>query len=274
MGKDLTMQIFNTLINQPITNILVAIYQLLHAIGIPFALGFSIIALTALIRLLLFPFTASQMRASKKMQEVQPHVNRLKEKHKSNPQKLQQETMQLYKEFGINPVAGCLPMLVQLPIIWGLYGVLNNTVRATSIEAVNKMIYVEGLKLDKLWDTQFFGLPVGSSPAELIKTVGPLILLVPVLTGVLQFVQSRMMFKPAESKAIVGKSAASKKTEKKPGGDFASAMQTQSMYVFPVMIGFFANSFPLGLSLYWNTFTVFGIIQQYIMDKGKKAVGK
>ena len=274
MGKDLTMQIFNTLINQPITNILVAIYQLLHAIGIPFALGFSIIALTALIRLLLFPFTASQMRASKKMQEVQPHVNRLKEKHKSNPQKLQQETMQLYKEFGINPVAGCLPMLVQLPIIWGLYGVLNNTVRATSIEAVNKMIYVEGLKLDKLWDTQFFGLPVGSSPAELIKTVGPLILLVPVLTGVLQFVQSRMMFKPAESKAIVGKSAASKKTEKKPGGDFASAMQTQSMYVFPVMIGFFANSFPLGLSLYWNTFTVFGIIQQYIMDKGKKAVDK
>ncbi len=274
MGKDLAMQIFNTLINQPITNILVAIYQLLHAIGIPFALGFSIIALTALIRLLLFPFTASQMRASKKMQEVQPHVNRLKEKHKSNPQKLQQETMQLYKEFGINPVAGCLPMLVQLPIIWGLYGVLNNTVRATSIEAVNKMIYVEGLKLDKLWDTQFFGLPVGSSPAELIKTVGPMILLVPVLTGALQFVQSRMMFKPAESKAIVGKSAASKKTEKKPGGDFASAMQTQSMYVFPVMIGFFANSFPLGLSLYWNTFTVFGIIQQYIMDKGKKAVGK
>jgi YidC/Oxa1 family membrane protein insertase len=274
MGKDLTMQIFNTLINQPITNILVAIYQLLHAIGIPFALGFSIIALTALIRLLLFPFTASQMRASKKMQEVQPHVNRLKEKHKSNPQKLQQETMQLYKEFGINPVAGCLPMLVQLPIIWGLYGVLNNTVRATSIEAVNKMIYVEGLKLDKLWDTQFFGLPVGSSPAELIKTVGPLILLVPVLTGVLQFVQSRMMFKPAESKAIVGKSIKSQKTEKKPGGDFASAMQTQSMYVFPVMIGFFANSFPLGLSLYWNTFTVFGIIQQYIMDKGKKAVGK
>lgn len=258
------MQIFKVLINQPITNVLVAIYQLLHAVGIPFALGFSIIALTALIRFLLYPLTASQMRASKKMQEVQPHLNNLKEKHKGNPQKLQQETMKLYKEYGVNPVAGCLPMVVQLPIIWGLYGVLNNTVRATSIEAINKTLYTDSLKLSSLWDTSFFGLPIGSSPSDLLKTVGPLILLVPVITGVLQFVQSRMMFKSSAKKDT---KKPSKDKDKKPESDFASAMQTQSLYVFPVMIGFFANSFPLGLSLYWNTFTVFGIIQQYIADK-------
>jgi YidC/Oxa1 family membrane protein insertase len=251
---------FNLLISQPLTNVLVAIYQLLHGIGIPYALGFSIITLTALIRLILYPITASQMKASKKMQEIQPHINRLKEKHKNDAQKLQLETMQLYKEFGINPVAGCLPMLIQLPIIWGLYGVLNSTVRQTSYLAINKVLYTESLKLHSLWDTHFFGLSIGLSPADLIKTVGPLILLVPFVTGVLQFIQSKMMFQP------VSKTSDPKKST---GNDFASAMQTQTLYIFPVMIGFFSNSFPIGLSLYWNTFTIFGIIQQYIMNQTK-----
>lgn len=259
---------FFTLITQPITNVLVATYQLLTLIGIPYALGFSVIVLTVLIRLLLLPFTSSQLKASKKMQEVTPHLNKLKEKHKGDPKRLQQETMSLYKEYGINPVAGCLPMLIQLPIIWGLYGVLNSTVRATSIHEINKALYFDGLKLNTLWDTSFFGLPIDKSPSELLSTVGPLILLIPIITGALQFVQSKMMFKPASVKSPSGKSVANK--EKKPAsGDFAAAMQTQSLYVFPVMIGFFANTFPIGLSLYWNTFTIFGIIQQYLMEKGK-----
>jgi YidC/Oxa1 family membrane protein insertase len=251
---------FSLLITQPITNVLVAIYQLLHGVGIPYALGFSIIVLTALIRLILYPITASQLKASKKMQEIQPHLNRLKEKHKNDAQKLQLETMQLYKEFGINPVAGCLPLLLQLPIIWGLYGVLNSTVRATSFQAINKVLYVESLKLHTLWDTHFFGLQIGQSPSVLIKTVGPLIFLVPVITGLLQFIQSKMMFQP------VKKTPEQKKSSE---NDFASAMQTQSLYIFPVMIGFFSNTFPIGLSLYWNTFTIFGIIQQYIMNRTK-----
>lgn len=262
---------FNTLINQPIANILVAVYQLLSFLGVPFALGFSIIVLTALIRLVLYPLTASQMKASKKMQEVTPHLNKLKDKHKGDPKRLQEETMKLYKEFGINPAAGCLPMLIQLPIIWGLYGVLNSTVRATSIGDVNKSIYIEGLKLNTLWDTSFFGLPIGQSPSELIKIVGPMILLVPVITGVLQFVQSKMMFKPTSAKALTGKPTKTPVSadKKSAQNDFASAMQTQSLYIFPLMIGFFANTFPLGLSLYWNTFTIFGIIQQYLMEKRK-----
>ena len=75
---------FTTLITQPITNVLVAIYQLLVTLGIPFALGFAIILLTVLIRLLLYPLISQQLRASKKMQEIQPHVNKLKEKHKND----------------------------------------------------------------------------------------------------------------------------------------------------------------------------------------------
>jgi YidC/Oxa1 family membrane protein insertase len=254
---------FNTLIIYPITNVLVAIYQLLHLVGIPYALGFSIVVLTALIRLILYPLTASQLKASKKMQEIAPHINRLKEKHKGDAKRLQEETMKLYKEFGVNPVAGCLPMLIQLPIIWGLYGVLNTTFKQTSYQAINKVLYVESIKLHTLWDAHFFGLALGSSPSQLLKNVGPAILLVPVVTGVLQFVQSKMMFQ-APKAALV------EKKDKPSGGDFASAMQTQTLYIFPLMIGFFAFNFPLGLSLYWNTFTIFGIIQQYFVNKSQK----
>ncbi len=249
---------FNTLITQPLTNILIAIYQLLTLVGIPFALGFSIIVLTILIRLLLFPLIASQTRASKKMQQIQPHINQLREKHKNDPKRLQTETMQLYKEHGVNPVAGCLPILIQLPILWGLYGVLNETVKQTSFQVINKALYLDSLKLTKLWDTKFFGIPLGQSPSELFPSVGVGILIVPVLTGVLQYFQSKMMFKPSQEQP---------KEKKSTGEDFAAAMQTQSLYIFPVMIGFFAHSFPIGLSLYWNTFSIFGIIQQLMMDK-------
>jgi YidC/Oxa1 family membrane protein insertase len=252
--------IFNTLLIQPITNILVAIYQLLQYFHIPSALGFSIILLTIIIRLILYPVIASQMKASKKMQAVQPHVKRLKEKHKGDAQQLQAATMALYKEFGINPVAGCLPLFIQLPVIWGLYAVLNQTVKQTSFQAVNKLVYSDSLKLNHLWDTHFFGLALSQPISQHIKTVGPLILLVPVLTAVLQYFQTKMMLPPKDL---------TPKTDKKDSkdADFASAFQTQSLYVFPLMIGFFSYSLPFGLSLYWNTFTIFGIIQQYLMKQ-------
>lgn len=110
------MELFQTIFVHPISNLLVAIYQLLIAIGIPYALGFAIILLTIVIRLVLYPFMASQLKASKKMQDLAPHLAKLKEKHKGDAQRLQAETMLLYKEHGVNPLAGCLPILIQLPL--------------------------------------------------------------------------------------------------------------------------------------------------------------
>src|SRR4029077_3646004 len=83
------------------------------------------------------------------------------------------------------------------------------------------------------------------------------ILLVAVLTGGLQLIQSKMMMLPASEKP---------KQTKKTEPDFATAFQTQSMYLLPIMVGFFSFSLPFGLSLYWNTLTIFGIIQQYIIS--------
>jgi len=249
---------FHFVLFVPIINLLVALYHAFNYVHLPFALGFSIIALTVLIRLVLYPLTNAQLKASKKMQELTPHLNRLKEKHKNDAKTLQAETMKLYKEFGVNPAAGCLPVLIQLPLIWALYQALQLIVKpgAAVLAQINQMLYTNSLKLTTPWDTTFFTLPLAQSPSNLYKTV-PIVLIIPILTGLFQFIQTKMMFNP-KAKNKDG----SKKDEKKKE-DFATAFQSQSLYIFPVMIGFFSWGFPIGLSLYWNTFTIFGIMQQY-----------
>ncbi len=249
--------IFNTILVWPIINVLVAVYKGLIFVNFPFALGFSIIILTIIIRFILYPLTASQLKASKKMQDLNPHITNLKNRHKGDSKTLQQETMRLYKEHGVNPAAGCLPVIIQLPIIWGLYSALQQ-IAQLGPNVINKIVYFDALKLTKQWDPNFFGVSLGSNPSQIITSVGPIILIVPLLTALFQFIQSKMMFsKPKVQEGLV------KKDEKKKNDDFASVFQSQAMYIFPIMIGFFSYTFPVGLSLYWNTFTIFGIMQQY-----------
>lgn len=247
------MEIFNTIIVNPIINVLVAIYQALLLFNIPYPLGFSIIGLTIVIRIILYPLISAQLRASKKMQDLAPHMSNLKEKHKGDKKRIQEETMKLYKEHGVNPAAGCLPTLIQLPVIWGLYSVLNNIVHKNSSELISYIngIVIDPLKLDSAWESTFFTIPLGQSPSQLMSTMAVVALAIPLVTGALQFFQTKMLFagKPGE------------KTKK--SDDFASVFQTQSTYIFPIMIAFFSFTFPIGLSLYWNIFTIFGILQQY-----------
>jgi YidC/Oxa1 family membrane protein insertase len=255
---------FHTVLFVPIINILVVLYHGFNFIHLPYALGFSIIALTVLIRLVLYPLTNSQLKASKKMQELTPHLNKLKEKHKNDAKTLQAETMKLYKEFGVNPAAGCLPVLIQLPLIWALYQGLQLIVKpgAAVLAQVNHMLYSSSLRLTSPWDVTFFTLPLAQKPSELLHTSSPitwLILLIPIITGVSQFIQTKMML-PSQAQ---GKDNKLVKKDEKKKEDFATAFQSQSLYIFPIMIAFFSYSFPIGISLYWNTFTIFGIIQQY-----------
>lgn len=244
---------------------LLAIYKALLFLHLPYALGFSIILLTILIRFLLYPLISSQLRASKKMQDLHPHISKIKEQHKGNSAMISQETMRLYKEHGVNPAAGCLPVLIQLPVIFILYSVLQNIIKSPLLvsEAINKTVQVDFLKITEKIDQSFFGLPLGKNPSQLLPhnfslDAAFLILLIPVATGLLQYVQSKMMF-PKKVEGDV------KKTD-----DFSSVFATQSTYIFPVMIGFFSYTFPIGLSLYWNTFTIFGIIQQYKINQQSK----
>lgn len=256
-------EIFHLILINPITNLLIAIYNGLEYLHVPYALGFSIILLTVLIRLLLWPFVAAQIKATTAMQRMAPHIAKIKEKHKNDKKKQQEETMKLYKEHGINPVGGCLPALVQIPIFIGLYQVLTHTVKETSaqvITRVNGIVYFEALKINKSFDPTFFGLPLATVPKDNLSDK-PWLILVPLVTAFSQFILSKMM---APEPVLDAKVALARKTPQKTD-DFQAAMQKQMLFIFPLMIGFFSFTLPVGLSLYWNTFSLFGILQQYIL---------
>ena len=254
--------IINLLLIQPIINVLVVFYHALTFIHVPYALGFAIILLTVTVRLILYPLTSKQLQVSKKMQDLAPHLSNIKDKHKGDAKKQQEATMALYKEHGVNPAAGCLPGIVQIVVLlFGLYPTLTKIVTLNAkqtIDYVNHLVYVPQLHMTQMWDTHFLGLALGKTPGQLFATVGPIILLIPLLTAAFQFIQSKMMA-PATPKGAIAL-----KQINKPD-DFATTFQKQSMYLLPVMIGFFSWNFSVGLSLYWNTFTVFGIIQQYLV---------
>lgn len=267
--------LFNIIFVDPIINILVALYHLLQFVHIPYALGFSIIGLTVILRAALWPLMASQLKTSKKMQELQPHLNNLKEKHKGDSKRLQEAQMALYKEHGVNPAAGCLPLLIQLPILYALIQVFGHVVSlppAGLVKYINSIVYLPSLQLHTAWDTHFFGLPLGITPSHLMQTA-PLILLVPLSTAALQFIQSKMMIPAAPVAAAalpVAKQTKKHKTgkpeeEKKQdtASEFAQTFQTQSLYMFPLMLGYSSYILAIGISLYWNTSTLFAILQQY-----------
>jgi YidC/Oxa1 family membrane protein insertase len=247
---------FNVLFIYPITNVLIACYQLLIQFGVPYALGFAIILLTIVIRLLVYPLASAQIKSTKEMQAMSPKIAAVREKYKDDKKRQQEEMMKLYKEHNMNPAAGCLPILIQIPIFISLYNVLTTIVAVSSVEAlekINSVLYSDQLRIAKLWDPTFFGVPLSATPSGLWTTMPIVTILIPLLTAILQFILSKMMV-PADQP----------KTPPKKD-DFQAAFQTQSLYIFPLFIGFFSFTLPVGLSLYWNTFTIFGILQQYLL---------
>ncbi len=204
---------------------------------------------------------SAQLRSTKKMADLKPHLDKLKEKHKGDNQKMSQAQMALYKEHGINPAAGCLPALIQMPVFIALYQVIFAFFDFKSgLSRINELTYSFMPDLQKMPSPQFLGVDLSRKPSD-FGQYGWVLLLIPVITAGLQFVQSKMMV-PSPVKKYPSDSPKEGK-EKEIKGDMASAMQSQMLYLMPLMIGFFSWQFPVGLALYWNTFTIFGIIQQY-----------
>jgi YidC/Oxa1 family membrane protein insertase len=269
------MNYWNILLVNPILNVLVALYKGFEFLHIPGPLGFAVIGLTLIIRLLLYPLMQAQLKSAKKMQNLKPHLDALNEKHKNDKQALQQAQLALYKEHGVNPAAGCLPLLIQMPVLIALYNVfyqvLNNGDLAREIEKINAVVYHPALKLTT-FDLSFFGANLAIKPSQW-QTHGWWLLAVPLITAGLQWWQSKLMMAstPAAKETSIKTQAISKsngKEEKKPE-DTAAQMQKQMAIITPLMFGYFAFQFPLGLALYWNVFGLFGIMQQIAINKEK-----
>ncbi|MDO8515511.1 MAG: YidC/Oxa1 family membrane protein insertase [bacterium] len=216
-----------------------AVLLIYNTIGLQ-NLGISIIEIAILSRVIFYPFIKQQLVYSKKMGEMQPHIAALKEKHKDDKQGMAKAQMELFKEHGINPAAGCLPTIVQLVVLIGLFNALNsiltgnyNTNFAFWNMAKPDVFHIQGLN---------FALP------------GILV----IIAALTQFIQSKMMLPMASNKPVV------KDPNKKEdfATEFASA-QSSMMWMFPLMFLWFGTQWPSGLALYWSVSSVIAIWQQY-----------
>lgn len=161
------MNPFDVFLIRPILNILILFYTILSSIGIPGALGLAIILMTVVIRMALWPLTATQLKSTKKMAALKPHLDRIKEEHGQDKTRHQQEVSKLYKEHGVNPLAGCLPLLLQIPVFISLYQVLLKVVDVNNgsfLTDINNQLY-----------TPYFGLMIrylpSPSPSETVVTL-------------------------------------------------------------------------------------------------------
>jgi YidC/Oxa1 family membrane protein insertase len=288
--------LWNQLLVWPIVNLLIALYKGFEALHFPGPLGFAIIAMTLIVRIVLYPFMVVQIKSQKKMAAIKPKLDELSKRHKDDKQALQQAQMALYKEHGINPASGCLPLLLQLPILFALYGVFGQFFLTTDVAKIvadiNHVLYLPALRIASL-DLTFLGLNLGIKPSQW-QTHGWWLLAIPLITAGLQYIQTKTMMDqqkaPAEKSEVessprlssgeAGQKSKEKqlvkanqeknkdgKEEKKE--DMAMEMQKQMSIISPIMFGFFAYQFPLGLALYWNVFGIFAIIQQLQINKTK-----
>lgn len=250
--------IFDHVFFAPIVNLLIGILHTLDSYHISGSLGFSIIILTIFIRVLIWPLMSSQLKSAKKITELKPHLDHLKAKHKEDKQALAAAQMALYKEHGINPAGGCLPLLIQFPIIIALYQSIL-ALFSGDLAKLNQFLYIDSWKLISPPGMNFFGLSLGAKPTEFFATNIAAALAVPAVTAGLTLLQSKMMVSKADGKAL-------EKVDKTSHDDYSQIMQTQMLYMMPAMIGFFSFQFPIGLAIYWNTFTLLGILQQYLIS--------
>jgi YidC/Oxa1 family membrane protein insertase len=218
----------------------------LKAIG---AFGLSVIVVTIVIRAVLFPVFGWQLRTSRRIQAEQrlvaPQLQELRKKYKKEPQRLSQEMNALYKEHGISPfssLTGCIPALVQMPVLIGLYTSVRTA--ASALNAGDRGF---------LWigDVSKSAQQACCANNNLAGALGhPQLLILPLLAGLFTFAQSRMMMPPTRPDM----------------SDQERSMQNvtrQMSFIFPVMIFVFSFLFPQGLAIYWVTGTMFMVAQQY-----------
>ncbi len=226
--------IFYAVLYRPLFNGLVFLYNIIpgHDFGI------AIIILTILIRLLLYPLFQKSIKSQQELSLLQPKIKEVQQKYKNDKEKQARAMMDLYKEHKVNPMSGCLPLLIQLPLLIAFFRVLITGLDPSKLSFLYWFVR-NPVKINSM----FLGI------VDLAKANLPLA----ILTGVVQFFQSKM---------LAPKNASG-------GGDFASAMSTQMVYMMPILTVIIALKMPAGLPLYWTTLNLFGIIQQYYASKKK-----
>ena len=226
------MGIYTEILLRPVFNSLAFLYNVIPGQD----LGVTIIVLTLVIKIVLFPLNRKAIISQKALQTIQPKVEELKEKHKDNKEKLGSAMMELYKREKINPFSSCFPILLQLPILIAVFQVFRSGLGGSDL---TNLLYPWVANPGE-FNILAFGF------LDLAKRSIPLA----VLAGAAQFWQTKMLMGKREQK-----------------GGMASAMNKQMLYMMPIFTVVIGSSFPAGLTLYWFTTTLLSGLQQLWMFK-------
>ncbi len=232
--------LWNLIIVDPMLNGLIALSSLLPK-AVEF--GLAIIILTIVVRLILTPLTLRQLKSTKGLQAMQPKIQELQKKYAKNKQKLQQETMKVYKEAGVNPIGCMWPMLVQVPFWIALY---QSIMRALATTPENLLDLSRHLYF---WQIANQALPLNSHFLWLDLGQPDNYLILPILVGVSMWVQQKMTTAPSADPS-------------------QQSMSRMMLLMMPFMFGMLCMMFPSGLALFWLVSTVIGIATQYFVTGG------
>jgi YidC/Oxa1 family membrane protein insertase len=231
---------FNTIfgfIAQPLSYLLTGLYDFANDYGV------AIILFTLIVRGCLFPLYATQIKSSMKMAAVQPKIQEIQKKYAHDREEMNRRMMELYRQENFNPASGCLPLLIQMPILFGLYALLRDPLKFIPDDAVTMVLAIH----DK-----FLWLQDLSQPDPWI---------LPIMAGVTTFLSFTL----------------TQMNTPETGGMGAGQMQgmmKMMKYFFPVMIVWMGHTFPAGLTLYWFIGNIFTIVQYQILSRWRKKLKK
>lgn len=235
VGLEATMN-WGVSIIKPFSKFILWSFKLLHTI-IP-NYGVVIVVFSILIKIVLWPLTHKSYVSMKKMSNLQPYMKEIKEKYKGDPQKMQKETAKLYKEHNVNPMGGCLPMILQMPLLYGLFIVFRSTIE---LRGAPFMWWIKDLSLPDTIIELGFTIPM----------YGNQISVLPLVMGVSTFFQSKQTMTDPNQKMM--------------------------LYFMPIFLTLLFNNFPSGLTLYYTLFNLLSVVQQRMIQTNNKAaveVGK
>jgi YidC/Oxa1 family membrane protein insertase len=248
--------------------ILVGVYVFLENLGVPAAIGWAIVALTLVVRAVVIPLYRRQLVSQRRMQLLQPEIKEIQRRYKGDQMKARIAQQELFKERGVSPLAGCLPLILQMPLLFIMYSVIQNGLTNQDPRAMLNVFGVQVVQLD--CTNVVNGAVVATKPC--IDTVIPILgnldvsqpstflsvglggfvlglSVLAIISALLQLVQSRMMLpitKPSDD-------------------DSNTRIQRQTMLFLPLISVVYGGFLPAGLFIYWITATVFSIIQQYLI---------
>jgi len=242
--------------------ILIAVYQFLENVNVPGAIAWSIVVLTLIVRAALIPLYRKQLVSQRRMQLIQPELKEIQKRYKGDQMKSRLAQQELFKERGVSPLAGCLPLLLQLPLLFIMYSVIQNGLTNQDPSA---MLTVFGVELVDVQCTNIVNGVVDASrpcidavvpilgnialPQAFLWVFGFGLSFLAIASALLQLVQSRMMLPVAD-----------------PANDDTNVrIQRQTMLFLPLISVVYGGFLPAGLFIYWIVATVFSIVQQYLI---------